>query len=131
MASKGTNDPASLAEYEKVSNILGADGGVEVAKMFSQDCLRVGSKFFAMLFQSELVVKLSPDEVQAIVAKKQGRQFDPMKGRPMKEWVQVPLGKVDWVALARRSMEYVWANQGAKVSPRKSPAAKPRRRSKP
>ena len=70
--------------------------------------LRVGGKIFAMLVRRELAVKLPEQEVNALVAAGTGQRFDAGKGRPMREWVTVPVGHGDdWERLAGDAFAYV------------------------
>ncbi len=78
---------------------------VTPGKMFGCAGLRTGKKFFAMVWNDTLVVKLPADRAQAVLADG-GEQFEPMPGRPMGEWV-VPGATADWAALAEESRRYV------------------------
>jgi hypothetical protein len=61
-----------------------------------------------MLVRDELVVKLSKDRVDQLVASGTGVRFDPGHGRLMKEWVSVPArhGR-DWDHLASEALQFV------------------------
>jgi len=52
--------------------------------------LKVDGKIFAMLARGELVLKLSRQHVDDLVASGLGMRFDPGHGRLMKEWVVFP-----------------------------------------
>lgn len=68
--------------------------------------LRVNGKIFAMFLGGELVVKLPKhrvDELKALGAGPVATRPD----RPMKEWVSVPPGLADWLALATESHDFV------------------------
>src|SRR5438093_7977569 len=52
--------------------------------------LRVAGKIFAMISRGQLVVKLSAERVDELVAGGVASRFDAGKGRPMKEWASVP-----------------------------------------
>ncbi len=70
--------------------------------------LRVRDRIFAMLVRDELVVKLPRARAEELVGAGGGRPFDAGKGRPMKEWVVVPVDRADaWEALAAEAFEYV------------------------
>ncbi len=75
---------------------------------FGSAALRVHGKIFAMLSDGALVVKLSADRVEKLVATGNGHPFDANKGRPMKEWLRVaPSSRLSWPSLAREAMDYV------------------------
>jgi hypothetical protein len=69
------------------ARLLAADPSVEQAKMMNALGLRTSGKFFALVVKGELVVKLPRVRVDALVAARTGRRFDPGPGRLMKEWV--------------------------------------------
>lgn len=74
---------------------------------------RVSGRIFAMLRDDALVVKLPADRVTAAVAAATGEPFDGGKGRPMREWLSVPLAQsAAWPGLVREAFEFV-ATAGA------------------
>ena len=65
--------------------------GVETGKMFGARCLKTpNGKSAAMFWQDNIVVKLSGEAFANAMSLAGARQFAPMEGRPMKEWVQIP-----------------------------------------
>lgn len=78
---------------------------VAAGKMFGCLGLKTGKKFFAMVWEDKLVVKLPKDRA-AKVMKSGGEAFQPMPGRTMGEWVVVANTK-DWPTLAEESRVYV------------------------
>jgi hypothetical protein len=55
-----------------------------------------------------MVFKLTGETHREALALSGAKLFDPMGGRPMKEWVQVPLAHAKtWHKLAEQSLEYV------------------------
>ena len=72
--------------------------------------LKVDGRIFAMLVRGKLVVKLSRQQVDALVESGQGERFDAGKGKPMREWfVLSPTSSKPWLALAKAAMEFVSA----------------------
>src|SRR5262245_58388291 len=64
--------------------------GVETRKMFGYPAAFVKGQMFAGLFQSSMIVRLDP-EGRARLSREQGaRPFEPMPGRPMREYMAVP-----------------------------------------
>jgi TfoX/Sxy family transcriptional regulator of competence genes len=77
-------------------------------KGFGSKELKVGGKIFAMLSKGRLVVKLSQQRVDALIASGDGARFDLGHGRFMKEWLSVaPSAQADWLPLAREALEFV------------------------
>jgi TfoX/Sxy family transcriptional regulator of competence genes len=70
--------------------------------------LRTTGKIFAMLINSELVVKLPKARVDQLLASGTGGRFDPGHGRLMKEWATVALdGTESWERLAAEALQFV------------------------
>jgi hypothetical protein len=68
-------------------------------------CVR--SRVFAMRVGDDLVIKLPPKRVAALI---EARVAVPnvVGGRPMKEWASLPSkSEKKWLALARESLDYV------------------------
>jgi hypothetical protein len=64
--------------------------GTVPRRMFGEDAYMVGGKVFAGWWREELVLKLPPDAHAQAMALPGARAFEPMAGRPMKEWVVLP-----------------------------------------
>ena len=60
-------------------------------------------------FEDTMAFKLTGDAHAQALALQGSQLFDPSKrGRPMKEWVQVPFSHGEaWPALAEKALEYV------------------------
>jgi hypothetical protein len=83
---------------------------VTSGRMMTSFGLRIHNKIFAMSYRGALVVKLPRPRVEELVARGIGKNFDPGgTGRVMKEWVQVPPGTGDWLALAAEAYRFVKA----------------------
>ena len=73
--------------------------------------LKLDGKIFAMLNSAgSFVVKLPRARVATLVAAGRGWLFDPVHGRPMKEWLVVDGRPTSWLRLAREAYEYARAN---------------------
>jgi TfoX/Sxy family transcriptional regulator of competence genes len=59
-------------------------------KMFGYPAAFVGGHLFAGLHQDSLILRLSPDDRAALLEQPASRVFEPMPGRPMREYVVVP-----------------------------------------
>ena len=94
--------------FAPVVAALARTRGVTAAPMFSSVGLRVDAGFFAVGIRGELLLKLSADRVAVLVDEGTGKPFRRGgKGPAMKEWVLVPQGRGDWVALAKEAMRFV------------------------
>lgn len=75
---------------------------------FGSSALWTSDRIFAMLVRGRLVVKLPRQRVDALVAAGAGEQFEPGRGRRMKEWLSVaPASEGLWLPLAREAMTFV------------------------
>ena len=75
---------------------------------FGARALRVGGKIFAMLdSKGRFVVKVPRIRADELLARGQAVHFEPVPGRPMKEWLVVTGRRPSWLALAREAYEYV------------------------
>jgi hypothetical protein len=70
--------------------VLPKDARVERRKMFGYDCGFANGHLFAGLFQSDLMVRLPEPDRAALLALSGARPFEPMPGRPMREYAVVP-----------------------------------------
>jgi hypothetical protein len=75
------------------------------ASSFGANALKRDGKIFAMVSRGHLVVKLSKQRVDALVAAGHGTYFDPGHGRLMKQWISITSKKLAWFDLAREAFE--------------------------
>lgn len=125
MAMKWRKSPETLVRT--FETVVPNAPGVERRKMFGYPAAFVGGNLFMSLFQDSLVLRL-PDGDRAAFLKLDGAAaFEPMPGRPMREYVVAPAAMVarpkslaPWI---RRSLEYV-RSVPAKTAKRRA-AARP------
>ncbi|GAB3830497.1 hypothetical protein [Hymenobacter jeollabukensis] len=81
----------------------------EAGQLFGKPCFKINGKAFVCFFQEAMVFKLADEAHREALALDGARLFDPSgKGRPMKEWVQVPAEyHAQWPALAAAAHRYV------------------------
>ncbi len=107
-------------------SILPDDPRVELKPMFGHVAGFVNGNMFAGTFGSDIMVRLPEEERAKFISDEGGSLFEPMAGRPMKEYVMLPRAwhnDPDKVRkLLRRSLE--WASQ----LPAKAPAARQKRK---
>jgi hypothetical protein len=98
------------AEYDAVVSEMMATSPTSSGKMFGMPCLKNSNgKAFAGFFEGAMVFKLGGDSHGEALALSGARLFDPSeRGRPMKEWVVVPIEHVSrWLEFARNAFDYV------------------------
>ncbi|HEX9037653.1 MAG TPA: hypothetical protein VF808_11760 [Ktedonobacterales bacterium] len=94
--------------YESVVAEMIATSPATASKMFGMPCLKINGKAFAGMTEGAMVFKLAGESHGAALKLTGAHLFDPMGGRPMKEWVVVPPAhSARWLALARDAMGYV------------------------
>jgi hypothetical protein len=94
---------AGRARFDAVVDELTQELDIVGASMFGMPSLkRRGGKAFAGLYGDDMVFKLSGDALSDALALDGAHLFEPMPGRPMKAWVQVPpTHETQWAELAR------------------------------
>ncbi|TAN01725.1 MAG: hypothetical protein EPN39_01475 [Chitinophagaceae bacterium] len=69
---------------------------VERGKMFGSLCMKTpNGKSAAMFWKDNIVVKLSKELSEEALSLEGTKLFEPMEGKPMKEWVQIPFKHKD------------------------------------
>ena len=120
--------PPAPALVELFGTLLPGTGG-DGRSMFGCPCGFLGGNMFMGLFEDKLFVRLAEDDRKALLAVEGAQPFDPMGGRPMREYVVVPSawleGDADevlraWVSKATRYAKTL----PSKASRKKPPAAK-------
>ena len=99
----------SQAAYEAVVSEMVATSPSTSGKMFGMPCLKNSNgKAFAGYTDGAMVFKLGGASHAEALALSGARLFDPMGGRPMKEWVVVPVEHNSrWLEFARDAFDYV------------------------
>ena len=88
---------AVKAHFEKIEDVIvnagrGAQG------------LKVGKKMFAMFSKGDLLLKLPPERVEALIAAGRGLSYDPGNGKVLKNYVLVPNAKKrSWIKLCEEA----------------------------
>ncbi len=87
MAMKWTKSPPEL--IERFQAALPGAPAVE-RPMFGYPAAFVGGNMFASLFQEHVVLRLGDEDRASLLKLPGAATFEPMKGRPMREYVTVP-----------------------------------------
>jgi len=97
------------AEYDIIVEKITSTTPASAGKMFGMPCLKndVG-KAFAGFHDGWMVFKLEGTEHAKALALEGARLFDPSgRGRPMKEWVEVPpVHSSKWLGFAKQALRY-------------------------
>ncbi len=100
-----------------IADISAGGADLILANLFGKPCAKLdGGKPFLSYFQDCMVYKLGAVRAQELIAENTECQlFDPSgKGRPFKDWVQVPEGTgLDWIALGHEALAL--QNEGKNV----------------
>jgi hypothetical protein len=106
---KATMSIEPRAEYDAVADEMAATSSAITGKMFGMPCLKNNGKAFAGFYQGAMVFKLRVPSHSEALALSGARLFDPSgRGRPMKEWVEVPVEHASrWLELAQEAFRYV------------------------
>src|SRR5579859_6415490 len=99
----------SQASYDAVVEELTATTPATRGQMFGMPCLKNNGKAFAGFFQDTMVFKLGAPQHTEALALAGSHLFDPSGlGRPMKEWVVIPIEHSDrWLEFAQKAFRYV------------------------
>jgi len=88
---------AVKAHFEQVA-------GVTVSAGRGAQGLKVGPKMFAMFAKGELLLKLPPARVEALIAAGHGLAYDPGTGTVMKTYVLIPAAREgSWIELCEEA----------------------------
>jgi len=71
------------------------------------ESLKTRKKMFAMFSKGNYVVKLPKKRVRELLTSGEGLPYDPGNGKIMKEWVIIPIDKMEkWVDYALEAKEF-------------------------
>lgn len=98
--------------------------GVQTRKMFGYPCAFFNGHLFAGVHADTLIFRLGPQDRDAFLALPGASLFEPMAGRPMREYVQAPEAMVgspaEWTPWLDKALAYA-----ALLPPKAAKAAKP------
>ena len=100
--------------YQQLEAQFSQLDGVARSTMMGTPCLRYKGEFFAMVFekQDSLIIKVSADRVNELIANGQGNEFNFTKKR-FKEWVLIPIEFDDkFESYLQEALEYARLKTG-------------------
>ena len=98
----------SKTDYTDVAEEMTLKYKAAATKMFGMPTLKINGKAFAGLYKTAMMFKLTGADHAKALKLKGAKLFDPMDGRPMKEWVQVPAAHSKlWLKFAESALKYV------------------------
>jgi TfoX/Sxy family transcriptional regulator of competence genes len=119
--------PESL--IRRFDEVLPDDPAVQRRSMFGYPCAFINGNMFCGLYQESFIVRLPDDERARFLTRPGATVFEPMPGRPMKQYVVVPPNVLaDDTAIRgslRNSVDYV-SSLPKKEKKAKKPSAGPK-----
>jgi hypothetical protein len=98
----------ALDKFTEIADHMKHTDNVAKGSMFGAKCLKTNGKAFAMLHNEKMVFKISPLLYESMFVLEGVRNFEPMPGRKMNGWVEVPASHVEsWEDLSFKAMNYV------------------------
>jgi len=96
-------------EFEKLKTSFVSDSDIEAGQMFGKACLKINGKAFLAQHLDTVVFKLNEPDRGKALSIAGAKLWDPSgKGRPMKEWVALPVAaKSKFANLAIGAQSYV------------------------
>ena len=98
-----------MKEKEKYLEVGNSCADAIESQMFGKPCFKFNGKAFVCFFENCMVFKLNGDTHSEALHLDKAKLFDPSgKGRPMKEWVQIPFDYHQrWFEFAKAAKDYV------------------------
>ena len=115
--------PALVALFDSV---ISSVPSAERRTMFGYPAAFVAGLMAFGLFQDRMMMRLAEDERQALVREQGARLFEPMPGRPMREYVEVPPA-----ILKQPKLLQEWAARSAQYTASLPPKARAARKKAP
>jgi TfoX/Sxy family transcriptional regulator of competence genes len=124
MAMKWRKSSETLVQ--KFAELVPQDPRVERRKMFGYPAAFVAGNLFMGLHQETLILRLSDEDRASFLSIEGASVFEPMPGRPMREYVVAPSSMVDRVTTLagwiRRALKYAGSLPPKNAGRSKSPA---------
>jgi TfoX/Sxy family transcriptional regulator of competence genes len=115
--------PAPAAVIEQFSRAIADLQNVESRKMFGYPAIFLNGNMLAGLFQDKMIVRLSEEDRETLAGIPGAAQFEPMPGRPMREYMVLPASIVNAPAKSKEWLERA-SSFVATLQPKQAKAAK-------
>jgi hypothetical protein len=100
--------PDNQKKFDALADDLATQPNVVRAKMFGMPSVTINGNAFLGFYAGSLICKLAGTDLAAALKLKGAHLFDPMGGRPMKEWAQIPFAhSAKWKKFALAAQKYV------------------------
>ena len=98
-------------KYNEIASRLSSRSNVVIGQMFGKSCVKVNGKAFLSFFKGCMIFKLTDDAHSIALSLDGACLWDPSgKGRPMKEWVEIPdAHSSQWDKFADLAYDYVYS----------------------
>jgi TfoX/Sxy family transcriptional regulator of competence genes len=125
VAKKGTQTMpkwrvAPEALVRRFTEAIRAVPEAQVRKMFGYPAAFINGNMFTALFQEDIILRLSPADRTSLLEDGDAKPFEPMPGRPMREYVALPPAIVSspadlhgWIEKARAHVRSLPAKRPA------------------
>ncbi len=97
--------PAPAALIERFTRASADLAKIERRKMFGYPAIFLNGNMVAGLFQDQMIVRLSEKDRETLAAIPGAARFEPMPGRPMREYMVLPASIVDAPAKTREWLD--------------------------
>jgi TfoX/Sxy family transcriptional regulator of competence genes len=103
--------PAPAGMVTLFQRVIQSVPGAQVKKMFGYPAAFLNGNMFAGLYDDYMIVKLAPDDLKAFLQAHNTHLFEPMPGRPMREYAVIPAtvlnAEPELAELLGKSFDYV------------------------
>ena len=82
--------PAPDEMVKLFERVIGTVPGAQVRKMFGYPAAFINGNMFTGLHNNYMILRLSPDDLNTFLKLPGSHPFEPMPGRPMREYAVVP-----------------------------------------
>lgn len=82
--------PAPEALVNRFNHVIKSFPKAEPKKMFGYPCAFINGNMFTGLHQESMILRLSPEDRETLLAIEGAAPFQPMPNRIMKEYVAIP-----------------------------------------
>ena len=93
--------------YEELKTHFSSDNDVTVLSGRGAQGIKRGGKLFVMFMKGVIIVKLPEELVKEIISMGEGVSYDPGTGKPMKNWVLIPVSRKElWIKYSEEAKKH-------------------------